>query len=114
MTATATPKSSGRALMWFGLLAAFAGIGAYVIQFSAKQLTTPWYMPALATLGVVLVAWSIVRARTIWRILALIFVVLLAGFEWTLMFQMQLPAYAGPAKIGKALPAFVTARADGS
>jgi hypothetical protein len=107
-------RAPGRSLMWFGVIAALLGIAAYAIQFSAQHLFTPWYMPGLATLGVVLVAMSLVQARTGWRIFALLLVMLLAGAEWMLLLGLRLPPYAGPVTIGKPMPAFTTLRADGA
>jgi hypothetical protein len=74
----------------------------------------PWYMPILASLGVVLVAASLWERRTIWRVLALLAVVLLAGAEWAFMVAMRQPPYTGPVATGQPFPAFETSRADGT
>jgi hypothetical protein len=97
-----------------GLAVAVLGIAAYVLQIRAQVLKAPWYMPCLATLGVALVAASLWQARSVWRIAALAFVVLLAAAEWALLLVPGLPRYAGPLNVGKSFPAFTTARADGS
>ena len=42
----------------------------------------PWYMPTLASLGVVLVVMSLLERRTVWRVFALLAVVLLRAPSW--------------------------------
>jgi hypothetical protein len=71
-------------------------------------------MPVLASLGVVLVVLSLCQRRTLWRGLALGFVLLLAGAEAAMLFAMRLPPYTGPIAVGRAFPAFTTVRADGT
>src|SRR5947209_2190589 len=94
---TGAPRTSaGRLLLWLGLAVAVLGIAGYVVQLRAERLTTPWYLPAAATLGAVLVAAALWQRRTAWRWLALVLVVLLAGAEWTmLLVLLRLPAYTG-------------------
>ena len=104
----------GRLFLALGLSVAALGVIGYVVQFAAQRLTTPWYVPCAATLGVALVALSLGRARTVWRALALLLLVLLAGAEWALLQQMRLPAYTGPVAEGQRFPAFVTSREDGT
>jgi hypothetical protein len=71
-------------------------------------------------LGVVFVAASLWQARTVWRVLGLVLVVLVAGAGWTFLLSptefggTRLPAYAGPVAVGQPFPAFATTRADGS
>jgi hypothetical protein len=96
-----------------GLGLAALGIVAYVVQIKAQRLTAPWYMPIAATLGLVFLAVSLWKKRTVWRILALLLVGLLAGAEWTFLLAARLPAYTGPVVAGQAFPAFTTIRADG-
>jgi len=107
-------QSTGRGFFWSGLALAVVGIVAYLAQFSMRHLTTPWYMPVLSTIGVLLLLLAVLRRRTIWRILGLLLVVLLAGAQWALIFAMGLPEYRGPAAVGKPFPAFATLRADGT
>jgi hypothetical protein len=85
---------------------------AYVVQLSMHSLKAPWYVPGAATLGVVLVVVSLWQRRTVWRVLSLLFVVLLAGAAWMFMLGEPLPAYTGPVAAGKPFPAFETSRAD--
>jgi hypothetical protein len=97
-----------------GLGLAVLGILAYVVQIAAQRLTTPWYMPIAATLGLVFVAVALWKKRTVWRVLALLLVGLLAGAEWAGLLGARLPAYTGPVVAGQALPSFATMRADGT
>ena len=97
-----------------GLLAAVLGVIGYVIQLKAQRLTVPWYMPIAATVGLVFVIASLWQARTVWRVLALLLVALLAGGGWAFLWLMRLPAYTGPVAAGQPFPAFTTARADGT
>jgi hypothetical protein len=111
----ATPsRSPGRFFLPLGLALPFLGIAGYVAQVYLQRLTTPWYMPSLSTLGVVLVIMALCEARSVWRVLALLLVLLLAGAEWTILLTAKLPAYTGPIALGKAFPAFATTRADGA
>ena len=70
-------------------------------------------MPLLATLGVLCLVASLCYARTIWRVLALLLVVLVAGAQWMFVVGGPLPAYTGPVAAGQAFPAFDTKLADG-
>jgi hypothetical protein len=74
----------------------------------------PWYMPTLASLGVVLVSISLVERRTVCRAFALLAVVVLAGAEWAFLYAVRLPPYTGPIAVGQPFPAFETKRADGT
>jgi hypothetical protein len=111
----ATPdRSRGRLLLLAGLALPALGVAAYAAQLYFSRLILPWYMPALALLGVVLVALSLRRRRTVWRALALAAVVLFAGAEAAALNAMRLPPYAGPVTVGRPFPAFEAKRADGS
>ncbi len=110
----APPRSSGRIFLLLGLGLAVLGVIAYVIQIEARNLTAPWYVPIASTVGVVFLVVALWKGRTVWRILALLLVVLLAGFEWTFLLATRLPAYNGPVAVGQPFPAFTTMRADGT
>jgi hypothetical protein len=85
-----------------------------VAQVALKHLVTPWYLPALTTLGACLLVLSFVRRRTAVRLATLLLVVVLAGLEWFFFAVMaRLPEYHGPATVGRPIPAFQTALADG-
>jgi hypothetical protein len=107
-------RTGGRLLLISGLVLPFLGIAAFVVQVSLSRLMLPWYVPALALLGVVFVAVSLWRRRTVWRVLALVVVVLLAGLEMAALYAMRLPPYAGPVAVGRPMPAFEAKRADGT
>jgi cytochrome oxidase Cu insertion factor (SCO1/SenC/PrrC family) len=87
---------------------------AYIVQIRAHRLTAPWYLPIAATIGLGLVAVSLWRARSVWRVLALVLVVLVAGAAWTFLLGTRLPPYTGPVAVGRPFPAFETVRADGT
>ncbi len=107
-------RPGGRLFMVAGLGVAVLGVVTYVVQLSLERLMMPWYMPAAAILGVALVGASLWKRRTAWRVLAMIVVVLLAGFELMVLATLGLPAYAGPIAVGRPFPAFEARRADGS
>lgn len=100
--------------MLLGLGLALGGVLGYTAQLVARHLKTPWYMPCLATVGAALVVASLWQARTVWRVLALLLTVLLAGAVWAFLFVTRLPPYTGPVAAGKPFPAFTTTRANGT
>ena len=104
----------GRPLLLLGLGLALLGVAAYAIQISLQRLMMPWYLPTLATVGLVLIVASLWERRTVWRILALVAVMLLAGAEWAFLYATRLPPYTGPIAVGRPFPSFETSRADGT
>jgi cytochrome oxidase Cu insertion factor (SCO1/SenC/PrrC family) len=84
----------------------------YIAQISAQRLAMPWYLPCAATLGAACIILALWRRRTVWRVLALLMVMLLAGAEWTFVLATRLPAYAGPVAVGSSFPPFATIRSD--
>jgi hypothetical protein len=119
MTTTSVPpvetkRSSGRLILWLGILLVFAGPLIYVGQFNAKVLTVPWYAPVLATLGILLVFVAVWRRPNAWRISALVLFGFVAGFQWVSILGSKVPAYNGPAMSGASMPAFASQLADGS
>ena len=114
MSTTTTTRPRGRLLMLLGLGLAALGIAAYLLQLWLQRLSVPWYMPAAALLGAALVAASLREKRTVWRVLALVVVLLLVGFEVIALNSMRLPRYTGPVAVGKSFPAFEAKLADGS
>jgi hypothetical protein len=104
----------GRLFLLIGLGLAVLGVAAFIVQIALGRLMVPWYMPALASLGVCLVIISLVERRTIWRVVALTAVMLLAGAEWAILYAMRLPPYTGPITVGRPFPVFETTRADGT
>jgi hypothetical protein len=111
---SAPQQFRGRRFLLLGVGLSVVGVVAYVVQIALERLIVPWYMPVLASLGVVFIIISLVRRRTVWRILALTLVVLLAGAEWAMIYALRLPAYTGPIAVGLPFPAFETTRADGT
>jgi hypothetical protein len=112
--AATSPRYPGRLFLVLGLGVAALGVIGYAVQLTAHRLTAPWYLPIAATLGVILIIASLWQARTVWRVLALLLVGLLAGAEWTFLLATRLPAYTGPVAAGQTFPAFTTVRADGT
>ncbi len=109
-----TTRPRGRLLVLLGLGLATLGIAAYVLQLWLRRLSVPWYTPSAALLGAALVAASLREKRTAWRVLALVAVLLLGGFEMIALISMRLPRYTGPVAVGKPFPAFDARLADGS
>jgi hypothetical protein len=107
-------RPPGLLLVTLGLALAALGIIGYAAQVAALRLTTPWYLPLSATLGVLCVVVALWQGRTVWRVLALVLVLLLAAGEWAFLLGTRLPAYTGPVAEGKPFPAFTTSRADGT
>jgi hypothetical protein len=107
-------RDRGRLLLLAGLGLAVLGVAAYAIQLSLQRLMLPWYLPAAALLGVALVGASLWNRRTVWRVLALAGVVLLAGFELMALNAMRLPPYTGPIAVGRPFPEFEARGADGT
>ncbi|MGI8981300.1 MAG: hypothetical protein ACR2FY_18900 [Pirellulaceae bacterium] len=104
----------GRLYLWLGILAAVAGPVIYTLQIQYKSLFAPWYVPILATLGVLLIAWSLAQCRTFWRWGAAGMATLLAGLIWLMMLVgFAMPTYNGPATVGQVFPSFETNLAGG-
>ena len=98
-----------------GILAAFAGLPLYLIQVEAANLTLPWYAPVLAWFGTALVLLSLLRRRTVWRVVGLLFVLFLAVGEcWALLSYSRLSADTGRIAVKQQLPEFTAFRADGT
>ena len=117
-TETTTPpvqdRAAGRGYLCLGIGLSLLGVALVIAQFALHQMIVPWYMPALTTLGVVLLFGSLARRVSVTRIVALVLIVGLAGFQWFFLIHVaKLPNYEGPARTGLAMPAFQTARADG-
>jgi hypothetical protein len=105
---------SGRGLLLLGLACPILGLLLYTIQLADQRLFTPWYMPALSLIGLVLVFLAIRRRKVMWRRLAFLLVALILGAQVAFLVMLRLPAYNGPLEIGQPFPAFQTLRADDS
>ena len=103
-----------RPLFMLGVLLFLLGPVLYAVQFSMKHLVTPWYLPILATIGVLFMLVSVQQRRGVLRIAVLALFTLMCGFEWfMLLVGTRVPPYTGPAQLGLKLPAFNAALADG-
>jgi len=107
-------QAPGRRFLFLGILLAALGPLGYGVQIATQRLTAPWYLPVLATLGVTSLAVALWQKRNIWRVLALVVVLLLATAEWAFLLATRLPAYTGPVEVGRAFPVFASLRADGT
>ena len=108
------PRYSGRTFLFLGLLLVIAGPVIYTVQMQNKSLMAPWYFPVLATLGALLMGWSLVQRRTIWRWGTAGLASLFAAFVWLMMLVgMATPPYQGPVTVGQAFPNFETRLASG-
>jgi hypothetical protein len=105
----------GKLYLWLGIVLALLGPVLYMIQLQAKFLGVPWYAPALATVGVVLVLLALLRRLTVWRVAGLVLCGLLAGAQWYFLLVLsKVPVYTGPVAAGASFPPFHTSLADGS
>lgn len=110
----APPKSGGRLLLWTGVLAAVLGPVGYAVQMNLAQLTVPWYAPALAALGTLMVLVALLRRPSVWRVAALLLIGAVTAGEWWFLSSSRLPAYTGPVSEGKPFPEFGAQLADGT
>ncbi|HEV3083900.1 MAG TPA: hypothetical protein VGY66_29225 [Gemmataceae bacterium] len=86
----------------------------YVILFNQGHLATPWYVPILATVGVLFMILSVRQRGGILRSAGLVLFVLLCAGQWFIfVVASKTPAYAGPVQVGGSLPAFTANLADG-
>jgi hypothetical protein len=97
-----------------GVGLAALGMAAFGLQLWMRRLAVPWYMPASAFLGAALAAAALWEKRTVVRVLALVVLAALGGFEVMVLNAMRLPPYNGPVAVGKPFPAFEAKLADGS
>lgn len=114
-----TPVANGAArrwpLFWMGLALFLAGPILNAIEITNGRLTMPWYLPILATLGVLFMIASVWQRGGILRISGLVVFAVLCGLIWFFVLVMsKLPNYTGPAQPGKKVPAFNTKLADGT
>lgn len=119
MTTTSTAdeprRYPGRLFIALGFALAALGIAAYAVQIAADHLKTPWYLPISGILGAACAAIALWQARSVWRVLALILLLLVAGLEGAFLFAIRLPPYTGTQlAAGKPFPAFATSSSDGT
>jgi hypothetical protein len=115
-SSTTVPRRyPGRLFVALGFGLSALGIAAYTAQIAAERLKAPWYLPVSGMLGVLCVAIALWQARSVWRVLALVVLVLVACSDWWLLLGTRLPDYTGTqVATGKPFPAFLTAKADGT
>lgn len=115
LPAAANPLTRRWPFFLLGILLFLAGPLIYVIQFRQHYLATPWYVPALATLGGLLMIVAVWQRWGWLRAIGLGVFVLVCAFEWFMVaVATRTPAYTGPAQAGHAVPAFTTTLADGT
>jgi FtsH-binding integral membrane protein len=116
LTTDREQRQRGRTYLWAGIGLVLVSFALVVVQYSVlKRLVVPWYLPVLSTLGALLLVLSIAQRRSITRIVTLVLILALAGFEWYfLAWLSRLPAYQGPAQAGQEMPAFHTMLANGA
>ncbi len=120
MTTTTSPappatKTTGRLYYWMGMACVVLGLAFYFTDFFAfKHFVVPWYVPILATAGVLLVLLWFLRRPGFVRGSSLALILLVAGLEWAFVgWISRNPAYAGP-PVGDSLPQFNISRPDGT
>src|SRR5689334_22807038 len=105
---TSPRRIPGRLFLALGMALVVLGVLGYVAQLALHRLTLPWYLPISATLGVLFIVVALWQTRTIWRVLALVLVVLFAAAEWMFVLGGRLPEYTGPVAAANPFPAFTT------
>ncbi|MCI0681636.1 MAG: hypothetical protein L0Y71_06000 [Gemmataceae bacterium] len=115
--ATMTPtadRARGRGFIWAGIGACVLAIGLVVAQYALQHFVVPWYLPALTTLGALMLLVAVGKRGSVTRFILLVLMVALAGFQWYFLIVLsRLPDYEGPARVAQRIPAFQTTRADG-
>lgn len=106
--------AEGRGLFWLGLALCLVGVPLMFAQmFALKWFFTPWYSPALATVGALVLLGAALRKPGVARVGVFILMAAFAGLQWFFHgVMMRLPEYAGP-KAGESLVAFQAATAEG-
>lgn len=107
-------RKNGRLYLMLGMVATVLGPVIFAVQFQNHILTSPWYVPALATLGVVLMIFALVQRRTVWRLMACGLTAFFAVLAWLMLMGMSAPPYTGSVEVGRAFPHFETNLADGT
>jgi hypothetical protein len=114
-TSVAKPRRCVWPLFLLGVLLCIAGPGLYAGQLALRHLWTPWYVPVLASAGVLLMLVSVLRRPGLVRVLGLLLFGLLCGLEWYFLgVASKSPPYAGPAIADQRVPPFAASRADGT
>ena len=102
-------------LFLLGVLLFLSGPVLYFVQLQVQYLGMPWYVPALATAGVVCMAISVGQRRGILRSAGLLLFVVLCGLEWFFTLSVsKTPPYAGPDQPGRKVSEFAALFAEGT
>ncbi|MSU78732.1 MAG: hypothetical protein EXS16_11645 [Gemmataceae bacterium] len=117
-TSTSTPAPRTWPLIVAGTVFLVLGPVIYGTQIAMGQLVTPWYLPAFATVGVVLMMAAFVRRpgvlRGVLRGVLVALALLPTVFAWLVIaIFSRTPEYTGPARVGEKLPTFAAHYADG-
>ena len=112
--ATTTVPPRRYPLFLVGAFLLLLGPAIYAVQIGLKHLQTPWYVPILATVGVLFMALSVWQRRGLGRSVGLVLGVLVCAFLWFFVVGTKTPTYEGPAQAGSVVPAFATTLADGT
>ena len=115
MNSEITSPRTGRKLIWLGWALLVLGLAGYVVQLLVlKRFLTPWYAPALGTVGLLAMVVAIRQRFSVWRVLSLVACGLLVAGQWSfLLWLSRAPEYAGP-EPGQKVPTFAATRADGA
>ena len=101
-------------LFLLGVLLFVIGPAIYFVQLRMQNLRMPWYVPALATVGVLCMAVSVGQRRGVLRSVGLFLFVSLCGLEWSFILSLsKTPPYAGPDQPGSKVSEFAAVFADG-
>jgi hypothetical protein len=113
--AESLPRSRHWLLFSAGISLFVLGPVWFVVQFRLKHLGAAWYVPILASAGLLLLILSVWRRRGIVRIAFLMLFTIVCGFEWFILtVAARSPAYTGPAQPGRKVPQFAARLADGA
>lgn len=113
--AAVNPPPRRKPLFLAGVLLIILGPVLNFVQISMAKLSTPWYLPILATAGVVCLIASLRQRRSVIRIVFATLFTMLCGGEWyMLLIAAKTPPYTGPAQVGSKVPEFSATLADGT
>lgn len=119
MTTIAVPeppatRTHDRLFYWIGIACVVLGLAYYFFEFFLlKHLITPWYVPILSTVGLVLLFVWFLRKPGWRRAVSLVLILFVTGAEWAFIgWVSKSPPYDGPG-VGEPFPNFAVSDADG-
>jgi hypothetical protein len=90
------------------------GPAIYAGQFYSNHLQMPWYVPILASVGVLFLIASLRQKTTLLRGAGLVALGIVCALQWYIaLVATKTPAYTGPARVGAKVPAFAAALPGG-